>query len=140
MRTRFLQICMNLRRHIHTKPENYLQISSEAATGGVLDSRVGWPNSFQMFWSYFLLKNKTIQFRFYSIFILSTKKRPKVVNSALTEEKLCLNFWRHKQAKWLLQLSKLSLGSYVSLYLISQELDTILKILVKPLRKKILLR
>ena len=47
--------------------------------------------------------------------LFSTKKSPKVVNLALTDEKLCLNFWRHKQAKWLLQFSKLSLGSYASL-------------------------
>ena len=43
------------------------------------------------------------------------KKVAKVVNLPLTDEKLYLSFWRHKQVKWLLQFSKLSLDSYVSL-------------------------
>ena len=48
------------------------------------------------------------------LFLFSTKKSPKVVNLALTDKKLCLNFWHQKQANWFLQFSKLSWGSYVS--------------------------
>ena len=55
----------------------------------------------------------------------STKKSPKVVNLPLNDEKLCLSFWRHKQAKW-----GSSLGSYISLWLISQKLYIILKVLL----------
>ena len=42
--------------------------------------------------------------------LFSTKKSPKVVNFPLTDGKLCLSFWCHKQAKWLLQFSKLLLS------------------------------
>ena len=40
--------------------------------------------------------------------LFSTKKSSKVVNLLLTDQTLCLNFWRHKQDKWLFQFSKLS--------------------------------
>ena len=69
---------------------------------------------FKFFRVIFSLKKKTINFRFVQS-LFSTKKSPKVVNLPLTDERLCLNFWRHKQDKWLFQLSKLSWGSYVSI-------------------------
>ena len=59
-----------------------------------------------------------------------TKKSHKVVNLPLTNEKLRLSFWRHKQVKWLLWFSTLSLGSYVSFELVSQNLYIILEILL----------
>ena len=37
------------------------------------------------------------------------------VNLPLTDETLCLRFWRHKQEKWHFQFSKLSVGNYISL-------------------------
>ena len=69
------------------------------------DSRLGWPNNFLMFWSYFLLKKENYPI---SAFVQS-------LSSPLTGETLCLSFWRHKQDKWLFQFSKLSWGIYVSL-------------------------
>ena len=52
----------------------------------------------------FIFSFKKVNYPFfvfvYSLFLI--KKSPKVVNLPLTEEKLCLTFWRHKQAKWLL--------------------------------------
>ena len=60
--------------------------------------------------SYFLLI-----YLFFVINSFHTQKSPKVFNLPLTDETLCLGFWRHKQEKWLFQFSKLSSGSYVSL-------------------------
>ena len=70
---------------------------------------------FKCFIVNFSLKRKTIQFLLSLNFVFNTKKSPKVVNLPLTDETLCLSFWRHEQDKWLLQFSKLSSGSYVSL-------------------------
>ena len=44
--------------------------------------------------------------------LFSTKKSSKVVNLPLTDETLCLSFWRHKQEKWLLQFSNSLAKSY----------------------------
>ena len=64
------------------------------------DSRLGWPNNFLMFWSYFLLKKENYPFSAFAQSLLPTKKSPKVVvNLPLTDETLCLSFWRHKQDK-----------------------------------------
>ena len=67
---------------------------------------------FKCFRVIFSLKKKTIQFPL-SFNLYFQQKSPKVVNLPLTDETLCLNFWRHKQDKWLLQFLKLSWGSYV---------------------------
>ena len=63
----------------------------------------------------FSLKKENYPIYDFTQFFLSTKKISKVVNFPLTNEKLCLSFWHHKQEKWLFQFSKLSSGSYVSL-------------------------
>ena len=94
------------------------------------DSRVGWPNNFLNTLELFSPKKKSYSISTFVQSSFSTKKSPKVVNLPLTDETLCLGFWRHKQDKWLLQFSKLLSGSYVSLELISQKLYAILKILL----------
>ena len=63
----------------------------------------------------FSLKKENYPIYDFTQFFLSTKKISKVVNFPLTNEKLCLSFWHHKQEKWLFQFSKLSSSSYVSL-------------------------
>ena len=67
-----------------------------------------------MFSSYFLLKKENCPISAFVQSLFSTNKGPKVVNLPLTDETLCLSFWRPRQYKWLFHSSKLSSGSYVS--------------------------
>ena len=67
------------------------------------DSRLGWPDNFLMFSIYFLLKKENYPISTFFQSLFSTKKSAKVVNLSLTNETLCLSFWRHKQDKWLFQ-------------------------------------
>ena len=113
------KIMMGMNRKTYEIREKFVQSEEKAAIVKLqkficlkADSRFGWPNNFEMFHSYFLLKKENYPI---SAFVFSTKKSPKVVNLPLTDETLCLRFWRHKQDKSLFQFSKLSWGSYVSL-------------------------
>ena len=67
------------------------------------DARVDDLTIFKCFRLIFPLKRKLSNFHFRSIFIFNKKKNPKVVNLLLTDETLCLSFWRHKQEKRLFQ-------------------------------------
>ena len=51
---------------------------------------------FEYFRVTFSFKKQTIQFLF-SFNIYFNKKEPQFVNFTLTDEKLCLSFWRDKQ-------------------------------------------
>ena len=66
---------------------------------------------FKCFRVIFTLKKKTIRFPLSLNLYFRKQKSPKVVNLSLSDETLCLGFWRHKQEKWLFQFSKLSPGS-----------------------------
>ena len=69
------------------------------------DSRLGWPNNFLMFWSYFLLKKENYPISAFVQSLFSTKKSPKVVNLPLTGETLtqnslaksCTLFWKYSE-------------------------------------------
>ena len=57
-----------------------------------VDSRLGRPNNFLMFWTYFLLKKENYPISAFVQPLFLTKKSPKAVNLPLTDETLCLTF------------------------------------------------
>ena len=72
-------------------------MSQQYIIEGGLSDRMTW--QFLNALIYYLLKKiKLFYLVFRWIFIFNKK----VVNLPITDEKLSLSFWRHKQAKWLL--------------------------------------
>ena len=88
---------------LYQKRHNPLGISLPTLL--IADSRVGWPNNFWMFYSYFLLKKEKYPISTFIQSLVLTKKSSKIFSLPLTDETLSLSFWPHKEDKWLFQFS-----------------------------------